>query len=241
MRHSLYECFELARSDIYTRSHGFFQSNRALEFFDQDNRLVDLYQFLSLRAGLEKFEYVGCGDNAIVIRYSEKQALRIRAPALEDRINTHHALSAPFICPIWKEVEIFGGRLNFVPFIPDLKNQTLRGFVNNEIAANFLIALIQAAFDHKPPIWFYDHFLAEFKFEQVGLLDDATPIIIDQGSAILEMDAPVDKKEKLESEKERWVDYKLGDLTPWDGRWHNEKGEAKIGSLELPAQRILEL
>jgi hypothetical protein len=143
--------------------------------------------------------------------------------------------------PRLKEVEIFGGRLNFVPYIPNLGNQILRGSIKREVGENFVIALIQAGFAHKPSIWFYNHSLADFKFEQVGILDDSTPIIIDQGAAILEMDTPSDKKEKLEKEKEKWLDRKLQDLAPWDGRWLDEKGVAKLEALERPRQEILDL
>lgn len=215
--------------------------NRAYEFFKEGNKIAIISDYLRNNAGLRKFQYVGCGDNAIVVRYSENQALRFRAPEVEGRANTQNVLAAPFISPVWNEVRFLGGRLNFVPFHRSLGREIISGNVSREKGENCIHSLRRAAFEHEPSIWFYDYYNYDFKFEQVALLDDWTPIIIDQGSVILESDASAGCSERIAFEKNNALNRNLQLDLPWDGKWVDSAGIRKIEYLEKPPADILEL
>ncbi|TRD15226.1 hypothetical protein FEV53_17300 [Palleronia caenipelagi] len=192
-------------------------------------------------AGLSNFQYVGCGDNAIVVRYSESQAIRFRAPEVEGRANTKVVLEAPFISPVWKEVQFLGGRINFVPFHRSLNSEIILGKINRKAGEQCIHALMRAAFQNKPPMWFYDYYNYDFKFEQVALLKDSTPVIIDQGGIILEKDAPNEYSERISSEKKGVLTADLEVDLPWDGKWNDDTGKLKIDQLERPPVDILEI
>jgi hypothetical protein len=231
------ECFELANAETYTRSHGFIQ-NRAHRFFSTENRIPLVAELLSNRFGLTEFQYIGCGDNAVVVRYAEYQALRFRAPALEEEVNTQRVLQSPFICPIWREIDFHSARLNFVPYIPSLAVALSREVISPEAAEGYMIVLLRAGFENKPPLWFYDYKHFAFKFEQVGLLRDGTPIIIDQGSVILESHTPKSRLGRL-AEDRRTCLHPLSLTTPWDRSWKDNSGQSKIDKLPKPDDRII--
>ena len=238
--HTLSDCFEMANSEVYTRSQ-MMLTNRAYGFFKAENGISLLSEFLRKKADLDRFQYVGCGDNAIVVRYSEHQALRFRAPAIEGRVNTQDVLKAPFISPVWNEVEFLGGRLNFVPFHKSLASEILSGNVKRATGEELIHILMEAAFRNVPPMWFYDYYNYDFKFEQIAILDDWTPLIIDQGGVILETDAPVECSERIASDKDRVLNEGHQVDTPWDGKWVDGAGKPKIDHLEKPPSNILEL
>jgi hypothetical protein len=234
----LVECFELANDEIYTRSHGFL-INRAYRFFAKNGRIDQVSKYVKERFELCNFEYVGCGDNAIVLRYAEFQALRFRAPAIEDEVNTQRVLESPLICPIWREVEFEGARLNFVPYVPSLANAVASDVMSRELAESYVFALLRAGFESSPPLWFYDYKNHSYKFEQIGLLSDCTPIIIDQGSVILEFDAPKERVDRLAEDKMRASTRSASSMLPWDGSWFDPEGRPKIGGLPIPPARIM--
>jgi len=231
------ECFELANAETYTRSHGFIQ-NRAHRFFSAENRLPLVADLLFERFGLDKFQYVGCGDNAVVVRYAERQALRFRAPPLEEEVNTQRVLESPFICPIWREIGFQGARLNFVPYIPSVAVALSRGVISQEVAEAYMLVLLRAGFENEPPLWFYDYKHFAFKFEQVGLLDDGTPIIIDQGSVILESDTPPSRLQRLAEDKKTCLDASSR-AELWNLSWTDDAGRRKIHTLSKPDDRIV--
>jgi hypothetical protein len=231
------ECFELANAETYTRSHGFIH-NRAHRFFSTENRISMVADLLADQFGLAEFQYIGCGDNAVVVRYDECQALRFRAPALEEEVNTQRVLKSPFICPIWREIDFHGARLNFVPHVPSLAVALSRGVVSPEVAEEYMFVLLRAGFENEPPLWFYDYKHFAFKFEQVGLLRDGTPIIIDQGSVILQSDTPKSRLARLAEDKRRCLQpTSLTGL--WDRSWRDDGGQLKIDKLPKPHHRIM--
>jgi hypothetical protein len=234
----LAECFEWANNETYTRSHG-FMSNRAYQFFCEKSRIALVSKFLRERFGLTRFQYIGCGDNAIVVRYAEFQALRFRAPAIESEVNTQRVLESPFICPIWREIELEGARLNFVPHVPSLAIAVRSDFIPREVAEEYVFALLRAGFESKPPLWFYDYKNFAYKFEQIGLLSDGTPIIIDQGSVILESDAPTERFCRLSEDKVQAKMRIASPMPPWDGSWFDIQGRPKIEMLPRPSERIM--
>jgi hypothetical protein len=231
------ECFELANAETYTRSHGYIH-NRAYRFFSTDNRISHVADLLSDRFGLAEFQYVGCGDNAVVVRYADCQALRFRAPPLEEEVNTQRVLKSPFICPIWREVDFHRARLNFVPYIPSLAVALSTGVISPEVAEGYMFVLLRAGFENEPPFWFYDYKHYAFKFEQVGLLRDGTPIVIDQGSVILQSDTPKSRLERLAADKRTCL-HPVSFLSPWDGSWSDEEGRLKMDRLPKPDDRIM--
>jgi hypothetical protein len=231
------ECFELANAETYTRSHGFLH-NRAHRFFSAENRISLVADLLAKRFGLTEFQYIGCGDNAVVVRYAECQALRFRAPALEEDVNTQRVLKSPFICPIWREIDFHGARLNFVPHVPSLAVALTRGVISPEVAERYMFLLLWAGFENEPPLWFYDYKHFAFKFEQVGLLPDGTPIIIDQGSVILQSDTPKSRLERLAEDKRR-CRHPISLTTSWDRSWRDDGGQPKIDKLPKPDDRMM--
>jgi hypothetical protein len=231
------ECFELANAETYTRSHGFMH-NRAHRFFSAENRISLVAKLLADRFGLAEFQYVGCGDNAVVVRYAEGQALRFRAPALEEEVNTQRVLKSPFICPIWREIDFHGARLNFVPHIPSLAVALSSGVISTEVAEGYMFVLLREGFENDPPLWFYDYKHFAFKFEQVGLLRDGTPIIIDQGSVILQSDAPKSRHARLAEDKRTCL-RPVSLTVSWDRSWTDDRGQPKIDRLPEPVDRIL--
>jgi hypothetical protein len=188
---------------------------------------------------LSKFQYIGCGDNAIVVRYAEFQVLRVRAPAIETEVNTQRVVESPLICPIWREIEFEGARLNFVPYVPSVANAVSADLISRELAEDYVLALLRAGFESSPPLWFYDYKNHSYKFEQIGLLADRTPIIIDQGSVILESDAPKERAERLAQDKMRVSIGSSLPISPWDGSWFDEQGRPKIEGLPKPGGRIM--
>lgn len=235
---SLPECFELANDEVYTRSHGFLH-NRAYQFFSKDGGITRVSDYVNQRFGLTKFQYIGCGDNAVVVRYSEFQVLRFRAPAVEADVNTLYVLEMPFICPVWREFEFARGRLNFVPYVPSLAVSVSIGAVSRPVAEEYVFALLRVGFESEPPMWFYDYKNYDYKFEQIGLLSDGTPIIIDHGSIILETDAPDERLDRLAEDK-RLLSLRLPSSTPqWDGSWVDDHGQRKIDALPRPNNRIM--
>lgn len=223
---SLPECFELANDEIYTRSHGFL-TNRAYQFFSKDSRIKRVSEYVKDRFGLTNFHYIGSGDHVIVVRYSEFQALRFRGPAVESEVNTQYVLERPFICPIWREIEFEGARLDFVPYVPSLAVSVSAGAITRAVAEEYIFALLRAGFESNPPVWFYDYKNYDHKFEQIGLLPDGTPIIIDQGSIILESDTPNERLDRLDEDK-RQVSMRSISATPcWDRSWFDNQGRKK--------------
>jgi len=234
----LAECLELANDEIYTRSHGAL-SNRAYRFLASQGRITLVSGYLRERFGLSKFQYVGCGDNVIVVRYAELQVIRIRAPAVASEVNTHRHLESQLICPVWREVEYEGVRLNFAPYVPSLANAVSASRISREVAEEYMVALLRAGFEHSPPLWFYDHKSQSYKFEQVGLLSDYTPIIIDLGSVILESDAPEEKFDLLAAHKMQAFMRPTSATPLWDGSWLDTSGSPKIDRLPKPDARIM--
>jgi hypothetical protein len=234
----LAECLELANDEIYTRSHGTL-SNRAYRFLARNGKIALVSGYLKERFGLREFQYVGCGDNAIVVRYAELQVMRIRAPAIETQVNTQRHLESQLICPVWREVEYEGVRLNFVPYVPSLADAVSASRVSREVAEEYMFAILRAGFEHNPPLWLYDHKNQSYKFEQVGLLSDYTPIIIDLGSVILESDAPKEKFDLLAAHKMQAF-MRPASATPlWDGSWLDTSGRPKIDRLPKPDAKIM--
>lgn len=232
------ECFELANNELYTRSHGFIY-NRAYQFFSKESRITLISEYMRERFGLTEFQYIGCGDNVIVVRYAEFQALRFRGPAVETEVNTQYVLESPFICPIWREIEFEGARLDFVPHIPSLAIAVSMGVISREVAEEYVFALLRAGFESNPPLWFYDYKNFAYKFEQIGLLSDGTPIIIDQGSVILEADAPKERFDRLTRDKMQISMRLASPMLPWDGSWFDVQGRRKIEALPKPSERIM--
>lgn len=234
----LAECFELANDEVYTRSHGFL-SNRAYQFFSKNDRIRLVSEYVRERFGLSNFQYIGCGDNVIVVRYSEFQVLRVRAPAIETEVNTQRVVESPLICPIWRELEFEGARLNFVPYVPSLANAVSAGVIPREFAETFVLALLRAGFESSPSLWFYDYKNHSYKFEQIGLLSDCTPIIIDQGSVILESDAPKERVGRLAEDKMQASIRSTSPMPFWDGSWSDMQGRPKIARFPKPGERIM--
>ena len=234
---SIAECFQLANEQIYDRSHGYL-SNRAYDYNSQNNRIHRLEQFLRVEFSLAKFEYVGCGDNAIIVRYSDTQALRFRAPPIDGEINTQSVVKAPFMCPIFKEIEFDGCRLNFVPYIPALSLAIAAGKQTPEIGKAYIYRLLEEGFNSSPPLWFHDYKNSSYKYEQIGLLDDHTPIIIDQGSVIPEALADDRMQDRLLEDKKRKP--RNDNIPNWDGKWRDRTGAMKIESLPKPPAKIIE-
>lgn len=231
--HTLYECFELANDEIYTRSHGTLV-NRAYRHYSQDGRLHRLENYLLQEYGIKEFCYVGSGDNAIVVQYAQDQAIRFRGPVDASAVNTQYVISSPFVCPVWSEVLFEGGRINFVPFIQNLAVRVSTGITSREIAEHFIFAILKAGFDSTPALWFYDYKNFDFKFEQVALLSDCTPVIIDHGAIILESDAPIEKRGRLEEDRRQCQKGFELQASGWDGSWFNRDGSAKISLLRRP-------
>jgi len=238
--HSLRECFELANDEVYTRSQGFL-ANRAYKHFRSNNRIEVVSDYLVRNLGLEKFRYVGAGDNAVVVQYSDCQALRIRAPAMQGKFNTHEVQKSPFICPVWKEVNVMEGRLNFVPFVSSMGNEVTSGKISKDHAISIVFHLINACFESDPPLWFYDYCNFDYKFEQIGFLPDRTPIIIDHGSVILESDAELFGLDRLNEDKFKLAQHSFSDVHSWDGKWHDGDGTPRLKLLERPPSAVLAL
>src|SRR5690348_16443804 len=160
----LSECFELANDETYTRSYG-FTKNRAYRFFSEENRIERVSEYLKEEFGLAEFEYIGCGDNAVVVRYAERQVLRVRAPPVETEVNTQRVHQAPFICPIWRECEFEGARLDFVPHVPSVAMAISADIISRDLAEEYIFVLLRARFEMSPPLWFYDYKKSYYKFE----------------------------------------------------------------------------
>lgn len=238
-RLSLAACLEQANDEVYVRSHGTIH-NRAYKYIAGSSLVELLSEKLAQQFGLTQFDYVGCGDNAIVLRYSHDQALRLRAPADPDQINTHYVLEADFVCPIWKEFSFEGARLNFVPYIESLEARMRRNEFTNSEAEYLLQSLIQTGFQRDPTLWFYDYRNFKNKYEQIGLLGDHTPIILDQGSVIYAADAPEKWQGRLlHDERITTTNLPKGNLS-WNGSWLDERGNPKILDLPQPGTRILD-
>ena len=236
---SLAECFELANSEIYTRSHGFL-SNRAYRFFAESNRIDRVTAYINERFGLITFQYIGCGDNAIVVRYSDCQALRFRGPVVEAEVNTQTVVKSPFICPIWEEIEFDRARLDFVPYVRSLAINVSAELISRAVAEEYVFALLRAGFESSPPLWFYDYKNYDHKFEQIGLLSDGTPIIIDQGSVIPAADAPKERLAKLAEDMSLVSMRPVSATASWDGSWFDCQGRQKIDSLAKPGKTLFE-
>ena len=236
---SLEDCFELANSEVYTRSQGFLQ-NRAHEFFRVKDRIQRLSDFLDSLAGIKRFSYVGCGDNAVVVQYDDSQVLRLRAPAIEDQINTHNVPSAPMICPVWKEVVFEGARLNFVPYIYSLANHLSQRNIPRSKAEKYVYALMKGCLANDPQLWFYDYRNYDFKFEQIGILSCGAPVLLDLGAVIHANDAKAGEKDKLLNDMGIVADLKL-EFSDWDGRWRDSNGRPYIDTLVRAPKAVLEL
>jgi hypothetical protein len=236
--HGLAECLELANDECYTRSHGAL-SNRAYRFLASNGRIALVSGYVRERFGLSNFQYVGCGDNVIVVRYAEFQVLRIRGPAVETEVNTHRHLESPLICPVWREAEYEGARLNFVPYVPSLADAVSASRLSRNVAEEYMYAILRAGFENRPPLWFYDHKNNSYKFEQVGLLSDYTPIIVDLGSVILESDAPGHKFDLLAAHKMQASSRPTPPTPLWDGSWLDISGRPKIDRLPKPDGRVM--
>lgn len=234
----LAECFELANDETYTRSYGFIR-NRAYQFFSEESRIELVSEYVKERFGLAEFQYIGCGDNAVVVGYAECQVLRFRAPPVETEVNTQRVHQSPFICPIWRECEFEGARLDFVPHVPSVANALSADIISRELAEEYVFALLRAGFESSPPLWFYDYKKSYYKFEQIGLLPDATPIIIDQGSVILESEAPRGRFDRLAADKSQAYMRTSSPRGSWDGSWIDKMGRPKIEALPKPDQRIM--
>jgi hypothetical protein len=231
-------CFELANDETYTRSYGFIK-NRAYQFFSENGRIGLVSEYVKERFGLDKFQYIGCGDNAIVVRYAEDQVLRFRAPPIDAEVNTQRVHQSPFICPIWRELEFEGARLDFVPHVPSVAMALSADIISRELAEEYVLALLRAGFESDPPLWFYDYKKSSYKFEQIGLLPDATPIIIDQGSVILESEAPKERVDRLSEDKNRAYMRAGSPMVSWSGSWIDIGGRPKIEALPKPGERIM--
>lgn len=236
--HGLAECFEMANDETYTRSHGFL-SNRAYRFLAQNGLIKVVSEYVKARFGLSKFQYIGCGDNVIVVRYAEFQVLRVRAPAIRSQANTQRVIESPLICPIWREIEFQGARLNFVPYVPSLAKAVLNGGISLQIAQEYIFALLRAGFESNPPLWFYDHKNHSYKFEQIGLIPEGTPIIIDQGAVILEAGAPQERFSQLSADKAQVFGRIVPPIPSWDGSWFDANGIPKIESLPKPCEQVM--
>jgi hypothetical protein len=234
----LAECFELANDETYTRSYGFIK-NRAYQFFSEESRIELVSEYVKKRFGLAEFQYIGCGDNAVVVRYAECQVLRFRAPPVETEVNTQRVHQRPFICPIWREFEFEGARLDFVPHVPSVANALSADIISRELAEEYVFALLRAGFESSPPLWFYDYKKSYYKCEQIGLLPDATPIIIDQGSVILESEAPRERFDRLVADKSQAYMRTSSPRVSWGGSWIDKMGRPKIEALPKPDQRIM--
>ena len=235
---SLSECLDIANAEIYTKSHG-FASNRAHQFFSRDGRIERVSEYMKKHFGLTRFHYIGCGDNAIVVRFTQSQALRICGPAVPGEVNTYNVPKAPFICPIWREIEFEGARLNFVPYVPSVAVSVSSGLIARAVAEEYIFALLRAGFENRPPLWFYDYKNYDHKFEQIGLLADGTPIIIDQGSVILEADTPKERFDRLAEDKKQVSTRPISSIPFWDGTWFDKQGRQKIEALAKPDSRIM--
>jgi hypothetical protein len=234
----LSECFELANDETYTRSYG-FTKNRAYRFFSAENRIKLVSEYVKEKCGLFEFEYIGCGDNAVVVRYAECQVLRFRAPSVETEVNTQRVHQAPFICPIWRELEFEGARLDFVPYVPSVAWALSADRISRDLAEEYIFALVRAGFESEPPLWFYDYKKSYYKFEQIGLLPDATPVIIDQGSVILESEAPKELFDRLAADKSHAYMRARNPVVSWAGSWIDGNGRPKIEALPKPHERIM--
>jgi hypothetical protein len=173
------------------------------------------------------------------VRYAERQVLRVRAPAIKTEVNTQRVLASPLICPIWREIEFEGVRLNFVPYVPSLLNAVSAAAISRELAEAYVFALLRGGFESSPALWFYDYKNHSYKFEQIGLLPDGTPIIIDQGSVILETDAPKERFHQLAEDKTQASMRSDSAIALWDGSWLDIQGRPKIDSLPKPDERIM--
>ncbi len=230
---SLTSCFSKAESEIYCRGQGFLD-NRVCHYVREHNLLQRLEAHCRAAYGLNEFEYVGSGDNVVVVRHCEKLAIRFRAPEIQDKINTQCVQTAPFICPIWREDEYEGVRINFVPYVPSLKRALDRRAINQSIAVGFIAQLMKAAFEYHPSLWFHDYKNFDYKFEQIGLLADGTPIIIDQGSVIEEDKARALYAERIAKDKEWCRTAEFQESSSWDGEWTDKHGGWKINSMLRP-------
>lgn len=235
---SLMACFEAANDEIYTRSHGFLE-NRAYAFFRANDRLERLERHLKLLAGIDGYAYVGSGDNVVVVRYDKDQLIRFRAPAIAGQANTEDVPVAPMVCPIWKEIYFEQARLNFVPFIPSLARSVAVGKITRTVAESYIYALMSGCLSCDPQIWFYDYKNYDFKFEQVGVLPNGVPIIIDLGSVIYCTDAPEADRAKLADDICLANDWNLSHSGEF--KWLDETGVAFINRLCRPSKLVLDL
>ena len=239
-RSSLRACLDAANDAIYTSSNGMHR-NRAAEFYRQADRAERLEECLASLGGILGYEYLGSGDNAVVLRYSNQQILRLRAPEIGDRPNTKTVPQAPMICPIWKESLFEGGRLNFVPYVTGLDSLISKKKYTEEQGRSLIYSLMQACFNHSPPIWFYDYKNFRYKFEQIGIFGGGVPIIIDLGAVIYVSDSTDLDRVELERDKLRTVSQPKCKLGAWDGVWHDSAGNPRIDALDKPSPRILDL
>ena len=169
----------------------------------ENTRLLSTIEAYLRKEGFHEFMFVGAGDNAVVVRCGDFQAIRLRGPAIDEKPETLVSPQSSHVLSVQKTVDFQGVRLDFVPYVDlTLKKAVQNRMLSPQDAEGVMQYLLWVCFEGQPPVWFWDRRNSfGHKFEQVGFLPNGKPVVIDHGSVIYVSDAPPEALPQLDQDR----------------------------------------
>lgn len=219
------------QSNTYTHSGG--GSNRAWEDIVAKGNLDEVTAVLAAD-GFRRGQFVGSGDNAIIALVNDGQCLRFRGKQTESP-NTWEAPDIDEMIGEFYRREVAGCRIIGVNYVTSLDKAIKTEQITKADALILLehlrIAIARNGSGYMLVDWERGDMI---KFEQVGLLPDNTPVVLDMGSVMPV--AHLDEIFKPSYAQKHQQEYRVLQTQPipplpehiqWDGTWRTKDGIRK--------------
>ena len=225
------QVFDDGQANTYTHSGG--GGNRAWEDIVAKGNIKEVEAAL-VADGFRRATFVGSGDNAIIALVNNGQCLRFRGKQTESP-NTWEAPDIDEMIGEFYRREVAGCRIIGINYVPSLHTAINAQQITKEDALILLEHLRISIARNGSGYMLVDWKRGDItKFEQVGLLPDKTPIVLDMGSVM-----PVAHLDEIfttsyaHAYQEEYRALQTQPLPPlpakiqWDGTWRTNDGIRK--------------
>ena len=222
------------KDNTYTMSLG--GNNRAWEHIVARGNIATVTDELG-NDGFRRGIFIGSGDNAVIGLFNNGQCLRFRG-AKGDDPSTWDPPDIDQMIGTFYNKEICGARIVGINFVRSMKVAVDTGELSRQDALILLTHLRVGIAKNNDGCMLTDWERSGIiKFEQIGLLPDNTPIVLDMGAVI-----PIKNIDSIFNEKRAaalHLEYTsilhtaLPEIPPslhWDGKWTTAEGIRKTES-----------